>query len=241
MIEDHRMRITRLVLPLALALATPLGAATHLFILSGQSNMARLEPDRTFTPAVTKAMAPDEVIVVKEAQGGQPIWRWYKDWKPSSGKEPKYPEAKPKGEIYDNLMVKVNEAIQGKDIDTVTFVWMQGERDAKGGYEDVYEQSFKGLIKQLETDLSRDDISVVYGRLSDHEPKGKEENWTRMRELQVAMAEANPHWEWVDTDDLNDHRPNKPNDLHYSKEGYDIFGERLAEKAAALAKAREAE
>jgi hypothetical protein len=52
----------------------------RLFILSGQSNMAGLDPQVSFTPAVTEAFAADEVIVVKSAQGGQPIRRWYKKW-----------------------------------------------------------------------------------------------------------------------------------------------------------------
>ena len=59
--------------------------AVRLFILSGQSNMAGLNPDVSFTPAVKAAIPADEVIVVKSAQGGQPIRRWYKDWKAPEG------------------------------------------------------------------------------------------------------------------------------------------------------------
>ncbi|MGM0490933.1 MAG: sialate O-acetylesterase, partial [Planctomycetota bacterium] len=61
----------------------------HLFILSGQSNMAGLDPDISFTPTVTQAFGQDNVIVVKDAQGGQPIRRWYKQWKPAHGDTPK--------------------------------------------------------------------------------------------------------------------------------------------------------
>jgi hypothetical protein len=52
---------------------------THLLILSGQSNMAGLNPALSFTPTVKKLLASDDVIVVKSAQGDQPIRRWYKD------------------------------------------------------------------------------------------------------------------------------------------------------------------
>ncbi|MBP89193.1 MAG: acetyl xylan esterase [Planctomycetaceae bacterium] len=55
----------------------------HLFILSGQSNMARLELNESFTPTVIKEFGKDNVIVVKDAKGGQPIRRWYKKWKPA--------------------------------------------------------------------------------------------------------------------------------------------------------------
>ena len=57
----------------------------HLFILSGQSNMARLDPSDSFTPTVIKEFGSDNVIVVKDAKGGQPIRRWYKNWKPAKG------------------------------------------------------------------------------------------------------------------------------------------------------------
>ena len=57
--------------------------------------------------------------------------------------------------------------IEGKELDTISFVWMQGERDAKEGHSTVYAASMKGLIDQLRTDMKRDDITVVIGRLSD--------------------------------------------------------------------------
>lgn len=51
----------------------------HLFILSGQSNMQGHRPDEAFTPAVSKTLGKDKVIVIQDAQGGQPIQRWFKD------------------------------------------------------------------------------------------------------------------------------------------------------------------
>ena len=41
---------------------------TRLFILSGQSNMAGLNPDVSFTPTLKKAYPDDELVVVKSAQ-----------------------------------------------------------------------------------------------------------------------------------------------------------------------------
>ncbi len=91
-------------------------ADKHLFILSGQSNMAGLDPDISFTPAVEAAFGKENVIVVKDALGGQPIRRWYKAWKPAEGAEPKAT-----GDLYDRLMKKVNAAIEGKEFASVTF------------------------------------------------------------------------------------------------------------------------
>ena len=45
-------------------------AGPHLFILSGQSNMAGLKPEESFTPAVEEAFGKKNVIVVKDALGG---------------------------------------------------------------------------------------------------------------------------------------------------------------------------
>jgi hypothetical protein len=195
----------------------------RLFILSGQSNMAGLPPQVSFTPAVEEAFAGDEVIVVKDAQGGQPIRRWYKKWKPAQG-----PAPEKTGDLYDRLMTKVDAAIKDKKIDTVSFVWMQGERDAREKHSAVYAESLKGLIEQLRTDLKRDDVTVVIGRLSDHLKDN--EHWDGVRAAQVKVAEEDPLADWVDTDDLNG-----PNDgLHYTKAGYADLGKRFAEKTIAL-------
>ena len=57
----------------------------HLFILSGQSNMARFKPELWFTPGINDALGEDNVIVSFYAQGGQPISKWYREWKSSKG------------------------------------------------------------------------------------------------------------------------------------------------------------
>ena len=195
----------------------------HLFILSGQSNMAGLNPDRTFTPAVKKALG--NVIVVKDAVGGQPIRRWYKKWKPADG-----PVAKGNGDLYARLMKKVNAAAGDKKPDTVTFVWMQGERDAKTGHGGVYATSMRGLIDQLQSDLGRKDVNFVIGRLSDH--KKDHDGWNLVRKAQVDVAEADPRGAWLDTDALN----GEGDGLHYTKDGYDKMGEGFAAKAIELIK-----
>lgn len=60
----------------------------HLFILSGQSNMYYMDPNKSFTPELRKAFPDDEVIVVKDSMGGQPISMWVKitDVKEGKGK-----------------------------------------------------------------------------------------------------------------------------------------------------------
>jgi len=209
-------------------------AGKHLFILSGQSNMAGLNPAISFTPTVEAAFGKENVVVIKDAQGGQPIRRWYKDWKPASGDGP---EAS--GDLYDRLMSKVGPAVEKTKFETVTFLWMQGERDAKEKHGDVYAASMKGLVEQLGKDLKRDDLHFVIGRLSDFDMEDKRyPHWTMVRDAQVAVAEADPDGAWVDTDDLNDKKAKggegTRDDLHYTAAGYKTLGERFAKSAIAL-------
>lgn len=147
----HRMLYQVLFASVLLAAATTAeGAKLRVFILSGQSNMVGLNPDVSFTPAVKKAFPNDEIIVVKDAMGGQPIKRWYKQWPPAKNGAPvaadkpakkgarpaatakgnKQPAAKPaiNGDLYVRLMSRVRPAMQGEKVDTVSFVWMQGRR-----------------------------------------------------------------------------------------------------------------
>ena len=230
------MRFLSFGLVMALSLASLQAAepAQHLFILSGQSNMAGLDPDISFTPTVEAEFGKENVTVVKDALGGQPIRRWYKQWKPANGEGPKAT-----GDLYERLMQKVSTATKGKEYDTVTFVWMQGERDAKEGHGAVYAASLKGLIQQLADDLKRKDINFVIGRLSDFDMDNKRyQHWITVREAQVAVAKSSERGAWVDTDDLNDGKNKRgkeiKNDLHYSVEGYRTLGRRFAEQAIKL-------
>lgn len=211
----------------ALLFAGPVQGAEegkHLFILSGQSNMKRLDPNKSFTPIVEKELGKDNIIVVKSAFGGKPILRWYKKWAGVMQKSNKVVKI---GDLYEPLMTKVNAAIKNKKIKTVTFVWMQGEADGvnKGNYSKFYKESLLGLLKQLRDDLKRDDMNYVIGRLSQW---GMDKpSWVAIRKAQVEVAEASPHGAWVDTDDVD------INGVHYKG---DVLGKRFAEKAIALIK-----
>lgn len=208
----------------------------HLFILSGQSNMAQLIPKESFTPTIESEFGRENVIIVKDASGGQPIRRWYKEWKPLVGDEPK---AQP--DLYDTLMNKVYSAINQEHIASVTFIWMQGERDAREKLGAEYKTSLIGLYNQLCDDLKRTDINFIIGRLSDYDLLNeKYPHWTMIREIQVAVAESNPKFAWINTDDLNDGISRKgdeiKDDLHMSVQGYITMGSLFANKSIQLIK-----
>lgn len=198
--------------------------------------MQGLRPQDSFTPTVEAEFGKENVTVVMDALGGQPIRRWYKNWNPLIGDE-----SLPIGDLYDSLMNKVSPAIANENIKTITFVWMQGERDAYEKLGAEYKSSLLGLYNQLCADLNRTDINFVIGRLSDFDmADAKYPHWTMIREIQVEVAESNPIFDWVETDDLNDGitRNGKEikDDLHMSAIGYIILGERFANSAIALIK-----
>ena len=205
----------------------------HLFILSGQSNMARFKPALWFTAGISKEFGADNVIVSFHAQGGQPISKWYKEWKSSKGETD--PDA---GKIYDAMMETTQAKIDGEKIQTVNFIWMQGEADSKAQNSDVYLASLKGLKKQLEEDLQRTDINFIIGRLSDsgffrRRDKKRVENlhWEEIRKAQQSFADASQRAVWIDTDDLNGEK----NELHLIKpDGYSMLGERYVDAALKL-------
>lgn len=198
----------------------------RLFILSGQSNMAGLKPETSFTPAIKAAFPKDDNIIVKSAQGGAPIRQWVKNWKaPENAKVKSNPSVQ--GRLYIEMMSAVKKAVGDKKVDSVVFVWMQGERDAREYLHTVYEESLGALLGQLQADLGRKDIAVVIGRLSDC---AKNEGWTAIRAAQVTFAKKTPMTAWVDTDDLN----GETNALHYTKDGYNELGKRFAAKAVEL-------
>lgn len=192
----------------------------HLFILSGQSNMQGLDPKVSFIPIVEKKFGQKNVLIVKDALGGQPIRRWIPGWNDANGKE-----YNPTGDLYKRLLTKVKSSIHGKKLKSVSFVWMQGERDAREQHGTIYRESLKRLVNQIEHDLKMDSISVVIGRLSDFDMSdSRYPHWTLIRKEQVAFSKSRKNSAWVDTDDLN----GEIDDLHYTKAGYKELGARFA-------------
>lgn len=200
--------------------------AVHLFLLSGQSNMANMNPEQFFNPEIQKHFGSENVVIVKVAQKGQPIRRWYKDWKVTGNQNPAQI-----GDIYERLMKAAKEKLNDKPIKSVTLIWMQGERDAKEGLAAHYEESFRGLLEQIKQDLGVAQINYIIGRLSDSGVGTKD--WDQIRLVQERLGDAGPHSSWVNTDDLNDDGQ-KRNDLHYSAKGYQLLAERYAKKAIEL-------
>jgi hypothetical protein len=207
----------------------------HLFILSGQSNMAGMNPEAGFVPEAKKLFADGEVVYIKVARGGQPIRWWIPEWNEIAKKyrlKPTINDTKYYKPILDQY--KELQAKHGS-FASVTFCWMQGERDAKEKLSTAYPEAMRKLISNLRRDLKQPKMIFVIGRLSDCMTT---KDWNAVRKAQVDVANTDPLklGAWVDTDDLNDKEKNgkKRNDLHYTKEGYVTLGQRYARQARAL-------
>lgn len=203
----------------------------HLFILSGQSNMVGLNPNESFSPILEKRFGKEKIIIVKDAKDGQPIRRWYKNWKIRN-----FDIKDSIGNLYNRLIYMVKERIRNEKIKSITFIWMQGERDAREELAGYYKESLYGLYNQLTNDLNHREMNFIIARISDYDLLNKYyKHWTKIRNIQVKVAKSNDKFDWIDTDDLNDGINRKGeeinNDLHYSVTGYKILGERFAEKS----------
>lgn len=211
----------------------------HLFVLSGQSNMAALEPEKSFLPELRRLLPGATIAHLKVAVGGEPIRFWLPEWgelATAAGVDP----TNEKGPIYYEQILAQYRALAATHgaFASVTFCWMQGERDAKTGRAAAYEPALRRLIANVRRDLRREDLNVVIGRLSDHRPGEREQpGWDAVRGIHQRLAEQMPRTAWVDTDDLNNQTRKdgtRVDGLHYTSEGYATFGERLARQSVRL-------
>ena len=238
----------------AIALILLLAASTsfaddkpvHVFIFSGQSNMAGMDPETGFVPEARKLFGSEEVVYIKVAKGGQPICRWVKEWADiakEKGLSSRHIDRILKGEgtKYYQPILDQYRALLEKDPKptSVTFCWMQGERDANGGADAAYKDALKLLIAKLRRDLERPDMNIVIGRIGDYALDRP--SCVAVRKVQREIVNEDPRGAWVDVDDLNNKEINGKIEsvVHYTKEGYELLGRRFARQGYALVTGKE--
>jgi hypothetical protein len=232
------------LLTVLFCLSLPLVAAdkpVHLFILSGQSNMAGMNPETGFMTEAKRLFKDEKVVYIKVAKGGQPICRWLEEWQDiakKNGLDENHIKRIHKGgkvEFYQPILDQYKEMVKKHSkFESVTFCWMQGERDASGGAGAAYKDALKLLITHLRRDLNRPDMNFVIGRISDAAPERP--SWVAVRKAQREIADEDQRGAWLDVDDLNNREKDGEviNAVHYTKEGYVILGQRFARQGHAL-------
>ena len=231
MIRTFFVLFAALTAPVALAADKPV----HLFILSGQSNMAGMNPKLGFEPEAKKLFADADVAYIKVARGGQPIRLWVTEWN-EIAKQHELKSTSPGTKYYQPILDQFKQLLEKHpNPASVTFCWMQGERDAKEKLSAAYGDAFNKLIENLRRDLKQPQMNFVIGRLSDC-GKATDTHWQSVRDIQVALSQKDKRGAWVDCDDLNNKEKGgvKRDDLHYTKEGYELLGRRYARQAKAL-------
>ncbi len=212
----------------------------HIFILSGQSNMAGMNPKLGFEPEAKKLFPDAEVVYFKVARGGQPIRLWVAEWNEIAAKHELGTESE-STRYYEPILAEYQKLlVKHPKPASVTFCWMQGERDAREKLSAAYADAMKQLISNLRRDLKQPEMNFVIGRLSDF-GKSADTHWQNVRKSQVDIATKDKRGAWVDCDDLNDKEKDgvKRDDLHYTKEGYELLGRRYARQARSLIEGQE--
>ena len=159
--------------------------------------MQGMDPETGFMPEAKKLFKDEKVVYIKVAKGGQPICRWLEEWQDiakKNGLSEKDIKRIHKGgevEFYQPILDQYKGMLKKHPkFKSVTFCWMQGERDANGGGQPAYKDSLKLLISKLRRDLKRPDMNIVIGRLSD--AGEKKESWAAMRKIQMEIVDEDP-------------------------------------------------
>jgi hypothetical protein len=109
--------------------------SAHLFILSGQSTMAYMDPKLGFEPEAPKLFPDAGVFYIKIAAGGQPIRYWVNEWNEIAtrhGVDVAAARASDKGQqtsafFYPRILAQFEELLKAHpNPKSVTFCWMQG-------------------------------------------------------------------------------------------------------------------
>lgn len=66
--------------------------------------------------------------------------------------------------MHPSLNEKVHAVLEGKQVKTATFIWMQGESDLNNT---AYDRYLTELLNQLAEDIEFKGINFVIGRISD--------------------------------------------------------------------------
>lgn len=241
--------ITLLIILLTVSVVKAADKPVHLFILSGQSNMARMNPNAGFMPEAEKLFKDEEIVYIKVSKGSQPICRWLEEWQDiakENGLDEKHIQRIHRGRevtLYQPILDKYQEMLkEHPGLTSVTFCWMQGESDAQARAQAAYKDALKLLITKLRRDLERPDMNIVIGRISDYAIDNPENGSVAIRKIQREIVEEDPRGAWVDVDDLNDKEIDGKmvNAVHYNRpEGYIILGQRFARQGYALIKGEE--
>lgn len=141
------------------------------------------------------------------ALGGSPIVRWLPD---------------EIGDLFGNMADMVRKA--GNEIAGI--LWIQGETETFLHETELYHDRFVRCIEAFRRFFGRDTLPVFVGQLNAfYSPDADDREWSRMREIQRIVCQADPNAHLVVTIDspLSD-------EIHNSSSANIVIGERFADR-----------
>ena len=174
-------------------------------------------PELTFGRAMADALPDERIYLVKHAVGGTGLAD-PTEWNPATGS------------IYRTFINRVKAALAnltaaGIDHEVAGMLWMQGEHDTLDPADAAaYEANLTNLIAAVRAEVGAPGMPFAIGRITTELfGKATEADNKRVRDAQVAVAEAVEGASWVDTDRLQLGTPG-----HYGTEGQIDLGELFA-------------
>jgi hypothetical protein len=163
-------------------------AGIHFIAMDGQSNMYNVKPEIIFTPAMEAYYGKDNVTVVHNAGIGRAIRYWDEG-----------------GGMWTSLTNKISAAVRGKTIDSVTFIFYQGEQDACEPNPASYESKLQDLFDRMQALFPNIKMSYVVTRLNDYNANEfiQALGQVTIRKIQEKICIGRNNYRMVNTDDLN--------------------------------------
>ena len=196
-------------------------------------SLGALAPGAQFGPEITlgrrladsltlAAKSDSRVAILKYARGGTSL---QSDWAPggdatTDGDGPDYVTFQ---KTVAKGLAALASAYPAARIEMKGMLWAQGERDAKGGFEDAYQANLTRFIADIRATYGAH-LPVIISRLSIHQTDIPSEPLSVLRTAQTKVADADALTRLVDTDAFS----LKDDHLHFDVNGLQALGHAAA-------------
>lgn len=151
------------------------------------------------------------ILLISNARGGSAIAEWKKGGPYN---------------FYDEAVRRTRQALEIPGVHLKGILWHQGEADCtRADFEDYWYSHFCRMINDFRADFSNPALPVVIGQTYEGASYA-----SLMNPVMEKVCEKLEFSDWASSEgctDLGDR-------IHFSREGYDILGERYAEKILEL-------
>jgi hypothetical protein len=177
-------------------------------------------PEISFGHAIAKAWPNEKIGIIKSAAGGSSFSDWSPDW--TGGV---------KGNLYKNLVTKVQNATEDQPFEIVAFFWGQAAADARD--ETLAKNRAANLekfITALRKDLKQPNLPFIFHQVPPNVEGYKYANL--VIQGNIDFSKKIPFTRMFPIERLSTNRDG----LHYDAQGQIIYGRRFAEEFLSMQK-----